>query len=121
MRSSELTELFLAGSSERHPRTTIGQWIVYVLAIIGGMTIFLGILPRTTFQLDFAGDAEMVHSSWWGLWSERYPVRLQNIEDWRTGISYRRPRDWDEYEWFMKGMSGEWYPIGFSEPSDDQY
>lgn len=87
--------------------------LVYLLALVGAGMIISGVFPKTSYELDHGAYIALVRSSWWDLKQNRYPIRLQHHEDWKNGNPYRAPSSFDEFDWFIKGKNGEWYPMNF--------
>ena len=99
----------------KHPATQI---VVAILAFIGAVFVVGGALPSQRYELDHGGYIALVQTSWWSLSQKRYRIRLQDFEDWKKGRPYRQPVDYGEWDWFIEGGNGEWYPMDFIGPPD---
>ncbi len=100
-------------------RVHFRDMVTGILALVGGVTIFAGALPREEFDLDVGAHIELVRKSWWGLKETYHRVRLQHFDDWKAGKPYRELRGFDEYRWFIQGENGDWSPIDFVGPLTD--
>jgi hypothetical protein len=94
------------------------QIMVYMLAFVGALATISGAFPKTRYELDHGAYIATVRTSWWGLKSHRYPIRLQHHGDWERGRPYRPPPEFEEYDWFIKGQAEEWYPMDFIGPPE---
>lgn len=92
------------------------QIAVYLLALIGAGTIIAGAFPKMHYELDHGRYIALVRSSWWGIKQDRLKIRLQNHDDWKQGLPYRSPPEFDDFDWFIKSKNGEWYPMDFLGP-----
>ena len=93
-----------------------------ILALLGGLWIVSGAMRKQHIELDHGGYIALVRKSWWGLREEYFKIRLQHYYEWEQGLPYREPNcgldDFYEFDWFIEGEGGAWYPMDFVGPPD---
>lgn len=74
-------------------KTTIWDFLAYILMLVGIGATVRGAVSTTTVELGFGGDIEMVTTSWWEFQEERQPLMLR------------------DNEWHARSDNGDWYPV----------
>jgi len=109
-----LTQNGLEELQSRHgaekPRRDWKKISIYTLAVIGALFL-LGRLfyceKGSKVELDYGG-ATFISYSWWGLRSERYPLRYMKTDHYGEWLDY----------WCIK-VKGEWVPLELEAAPED--
>ena len=88
-----------------------GWVIAFYLCAMMSAAFIVNSFADSRYELDFNGEVRWVKTSWWGLSSRRFNVRLQHMEDWNQSRSYRPPSCLHGHEWFIQAADGMWSPI----------
>ena len=105
-------------NNSQSSKNTVVQIVVCLLACVGAVAIVSGLFPKTHYELDHGGYIAMIQTSWWGIKSDRYLIRLQHHADWKQGRPYRSLPQNEELDWFIRINNEEWYPMDFLGPPD---
>ena len=86
--------------------------LVLILALIGGVYIFLGIWPKTRVEIQPGGYIAIVESSWWGLSQTELELGLVHFDDFKDGPPYQPLEIPEDCDWYVKD-GDEWRSIGW--------